>query len=320
MAGFRFAPCRIRFALVAVLLAGTAASAFAADELPKTSKPVELHYSPPSNMNTLGTTFVDWDSLVPRFTPVGRSYAVFDNPTPTLEKFELHITTLRPGCISHAVHHHPWEEMLLIKQGDCEVSINGQKHHAGPGCLVFFASHDPHNLKNVGNTDATYYVINFVTDLVHTMPDKPASEQAVPGKLASCVVDCDSIKPTSTPTGSRVSVLNSPTLTFLDLVVHITTLNVGQSTRADLVDAGDELFVVKSGELEVRVNGVSRRMKEGSLFDLRPQRQADSAKHRPDAGELSSLQGRLGPDAQGGGELSQPGCLHGPSPRTDVVL
>jgi XRE family transcriptional regulator, regulator of sulfur utilization len=247
-----------------------AAIAFAADTQPSPPEPVEVRYSPPSHPALLATTFVDWDSLVPRYTPVGRSMSVFDNPTPALDKFEVHITTLRPGMFSHAVHHHAWEEMLLIKEGSVEVSINGKKHPAGPGFLIFFASHDPHNLKNVGATDATYYVINFVTDLVHAAADRPAVEQAVPGKLGSSVIDCDGITPTSTPTGSRVAVVDSPTLTFQRLVVHITTLNPGQSTRSDMIDPGDELFIVRSGFLEATVNGVTSRMKEGSLFYCAP--------------------------------------------------
>ncbi len=234
------------------------------------AQPVANNYVPPTHAATLGTTFVDWDSLAVRITPVGQQRAVFDNPTPTLEKFEVHITTLRPGMSSHPIHHHPWEEMLLIKEGSVEVSINGQIHPAGPGALIFFASHDPHNLRNVGTTPATYYVINFYTDLVHTAANKPAVEQAVPGKLPSSVIDCNSLPVTPTPMGGTVTVLNSPTLTFPHLGSHITTLNVGQSSKPEIVDNGDELFILKAGTLEVTVNGVTARLKEGSLFYCAP--------------------------------------------------
>jgi quercetin dioxygenase-like cupin family protein len=234
------------------------------------AQPASVAYAPPSQSAVLGTTFVDWDSLNVRTTPVGQSRAVFDNPTPTLEKFEVHVTTLRPGMMSHAEHHHPWEEVILIKEGAMEVSINGQKHRAGPGSLVFFASHDVHNLTNIGDTPATYYVINFYTALVHTAPNKPAAEQAVPGKLASSVFDCNSLPSTPTPTGSRVSVVDSPTLTFRTFSSHITTLNAGQVTQVDMIDSGDEFFVLKAGTIEARVNGVTCRIKEGSVFYCAP--------------------------------------------------
>ena len=112
---------------------------------------VSVSYTPPAQSAVLGSTVVDWGSLTARTTSAGQARAVFDNPTPTLEKFEVHVTTLLPGMISHPPHHHPWEEMILIKEGDVEVSINGQTHRAGPGYLIFFASNDPHNLKNAGD-------------------------------------------------------------------------------------------------------------------------------------------------------------------------
>jgi quercetin dioxygenase-like cupin family protein len=234
------------------------------------AQPVTSNYMPPTHPAVLGTTFVDWDSLAVRTTPIGQTRAVFDNPTPTLPKFEVHITTLRPGMSSHPVHQHAWEEMLLIKEGKVEVSINGQIHPAGPGFLIFFASHDPHNLKNVGDTLATYYVINFCTDLVQTVPNQPASAQAIPGKFPSSVIDCEGLPTTPTKTGSRVTIVDSPTITFQMLGSHITTLNAGQSTAPDIVDSGDELFILKTGTLEASVNGVTARLKAGSLFYCAP--------------------------------------------------
>ncbi|MGD1086575.1 MAG: cupin domain-containing protein [Verrucomicrobiota bacterium] len=232
--------------------------------------PVSVPYSPPALTNVLGTTFVNWDSMPVQTTSFGETRAVFNNPTPTLGKLEVHVTTLAPGMVSHAVQHQPWEEILVIKEGEVEVSINGQARHAGPGCMIFFASHDAHNVRNAGEKPAVYYAINFYTDLVQTVPDKPAAEQAAPGKLPSKVIDCNSLPVTVTRTGSTINILDSATLTFQSLGSHITTLNAGQSTRSEMVDSGDEVFILKSGLLEATVNGVTSRIKEGSVFYCAP--------------------------------------------------
>jgi glyoxylate utilization-related uncharacterized protein len=136
--------------------------------------------------------------------------------------------------------------------------------------MIFFAANDPHNARNVGNKPATYYVINFVTDLSHSASAKSAAEQAVPGKLASSVLDCGNLPTTPTPSGSRVVCVNSPTLTFLALESHITTLNVGQQTAANIIDSNDEIVVIKSGQVEVTVNGIASRMNAGSLMYWAP--------------------------------------------------
>jgi len=227
-------------------------------------------YVPPKESTVLATTFVDWNSLVPRPTAAGVVRHVFDNPTVAMDKLEVHITTLNPGVESHPIHRHSWEEIILVKDGDFELTVNGRKQHAGPGAMVFLASNDPHNARNSGNKPGTYYVLNFVTDLSHSTSAKSAAEQAVPGKLASSVIDCNNLPSTATPTGSRVVCVNSPTLTFLALESHITTLSPGKQTATNMIDANDEIVVIKSGQVEVTVNGIASRMNEGSLLYWAP--------------------------------------------------
>jgi quercetin dioxygenase-like cupin family protein len=228
-------------------------------------------YTPPKESTVLATTFVDWDSLTPKPTAAGQTRSVFDNPTVAMDKLEVHITTLNPGMESHPPHRHSWEEMLLIKDGDFEIGINGHKQHAGPGSLVFFASNDAHNARNIGSKPATYYVLNFVTDLSHSTSGKSAAEQAVPGKLASSIIDCNTQPSKTTPAGSAITCVNSqPTLTFLALESHITTLNPGKQTAVDIIDSNDEIVIVKSGQVEVTVNGIASRMNEGSLLYWAP--------------------------------------------------
>jgi (S)-ureidoglycine aminohydrolase len=83
-------------------------------------------------------------------------------------------------------------------------------------------------------------------------------------------MDCNSLPSTPTPTGSRVVCVNAHTLTFLALESHITTLNPGQQSAANIVDPNDEIVVIKSGQVEVTVNGVASRMTEGSLLYWAP--------------------------------------------------
>lgn len=102
-----------------------------------------------------------WESLPPQVTKIGARRHVFDTPTPTLARLEMHITTLRPGESPHGPHRHPEEELIIIKEGTVESHIEGVLRQAGPGSILFHASNEAHTLKNVGTTDATYHVINW---------------------------------------------------------------------------------------------------------------------------------------------------------------
>ncbi|HWB32745.1 MAG TPA: cupin domain-containing protein [Acidobacteriaceae bacterium] len=254
----------------APVLALTTASAIAAPaQTLAQPAPLVVTYAPPKNSAVLHTTFVDFDSL-----PTTGPRPVFDNPTVAMDKFEVHVTTLAPGKESHPIHRHPWEEIILVREGQVDFNINGVIHHAGPGALAFFASNDPHNARNVGTTPATYYVVNFVTDVASSAAaaNAPsAATQNLPGKLPSTVIDTNAIQQTPTATGARASVIPStPTVTFRALEAHISTLAPGQSTAKDILDSNDEFVLIRSGQVEVTVNGIASRMNAGSFLYWEP--------------------------------------------------
>ena len=82
-------------------------------------------------------------------------------PTPTLDELEIHISTLNVGQVSHPPHRHPEEELLIVKEGNVETLQNGVPHRLGPGSIIFQASNEMHNIRNVGSTPATYHVIQW---------------------------------------------------------------------------------------------------------------------------------------------------------------
>jgi mannose-6-phosphate isomerase-like protein (cupin superfamily) len=77
----------------------------------------------------------------------------------TAESLEVHETTLPPGAVPHAPHHHLHSEMWLIREGTVQLTINGTSHVIGPGSVGFVHSNDEHGIKNVGTTPATYFVV-----------------------------------------------------------------------------------------------------------------------------------------------------------------
>jgi quercetin dioxygenase-like cupin family protein len=111
----------------------------------------------------VGSTVITWEQLTPKPTKAGERRDVFDGPTATLENFESHITTLNPGESPHAPHRHPDEELIIVKTGTLDVTINGVTKRGGEGSIFFYGSNDLHGMKNVGTTPATYFVFRFAT-------------------------------------------------------------------------------------------------------------------------------------------------------------
>ena len=111
------------------------------------------------------STVFEWSAMAAKPSSFGSVRSVFRGPTTTLEELEIHVSTLNPGDNSHAAHKHPNEELVIIKEGTVETLSNGEWKKLGPGSIIFNASNEMHELKNVGTTPATYHVINWKTNL-----------------------------------------------------------------------------------------------------------------------------------------------------------
>ena len=109
----------------------------------------------------MGSTAVDWARMKATPTKTGEVRSVFRAPTATLDELEAHITTLNPGESPHPPHKHPDEEILFLKEGTLEATLNGQTVRVGPGSVLFQASNQLHTLRNVGTAPATYFVMRW---------------------------------------------------------------------------------------------------------------------------------------------------------------
>ena len=121
---------------------------------------------------SLGSRVVEFAQLAAVTTPNGQRRAVFEGKTGTLTHIECHLTTLDPGKSPHGPHRHPDEELMLVKEGVLEVTINGKTFSAGPGSVLFYSANDEHGVRNAGSVPTTYHVFRFSTPLTGNEPER----------------------------------------------------------------------------------------------------------------------------------------------------
>lgn len=127
----------------------------------------------------LDSTAWKWEDMAVKKTDVGELRSLVREPTRTLDELEMHITTLNPHTASHPPHTHPNEELVIVREGTLQAHVNGKEIVVGPGSVLFYASMQPHAVKNIGATPATYFVINWAspgtkTKKIPTPPTGPS--------------------------------------------------------------------------------------------------------------------------------------------------
>lgn len=214
-----------------------------------------------------GSFIVHAAAAVRQPTPVGERADYVDAPSKTLVRFEAHRTTLRPGRASHAPHRHEREEFTILQSGTLDVFIEGRTTRLTPGSMWWVASNDLHNATNVGDTPATYLVMNFypASAPVRTAVDPAAGTPAKPVAESACW-EWSALEVKTTKTGQRREVVNAPTRTLVNYACHLTTLNPGQAPHAGHNHPDEEIMVVKEGLMEATVGGEVHRLGPGDLL------------------------------------------------------
>lgn len=110
----------------------------------------------------VGQSFVKhWKDLEYKPNDKGGRRNVFDQKTNEAERFEMHITTLNTGLMSHPPHTHQAAEILLLVEGQAEESIDGKWVPAQVGDIIFLQSQVPHAIRNTGKEACTYFAFQF---------------------------------------------------------------------------------------------------------------------------------------------------------------
>jgi mannose-6-phosphate isomerase-like protein (cupin superfamily) len=105
-----------------------------------------------------------FDHLNSRQSGPIKLYQILTGETHTGYRVDLHESELPGGGVPHPPHRHVHEELLFIREGELEVTVNGQATRLGPGSCAYLASNDLHGYRNPGTAAAKYFVLALGSD------------------------------------------------------------------------------------------------------------------------------------------------------------
>ena len=210
------------------------------------------------DLDKLESFVYNWNDLQAVKTNSGERRQIFEGYTNALSYFEVHVTTLNPGNAPHGSHvHTDMEELIIVKEGKVEQTINGSKKILGPGSVILASPGDDHGIRNAGESQASYYIIRWKVK-------GPLNMERSKAAGGSQYYNWDEIEFKTTEKGGKRQIMQRPTATLEELEMHVTTLNEGVTSHGEHVHAPEEIILVIKGEVEESINGTGYKAGPGS--------------------------------------------------------
>jgi quercetin dioxygenase-like cupin family protein len=108
-----------------------------------------------------GSLLLNADSLQFKESAKGAGKKYFDRPTATCTNYEMHITQLNKKGPSHTPHTHIDTEIILVIDGEVEMTIDGKDYKASAGDMIIAESGKLHGVGNATEKSCSYFAFKW---------------------------------------------------------------------------------------------------------------------------------------------------------------
>ena len=190
----------------------------------------------------------------------GQQRLILEGSTPGFEYFRVQANSLEPGGgLPDGQIHDDVEELLIIKEGTLEVTINGEGEILPAGSVSLILPGDSHAIRNIGAEPASYYVLRWRT-AAHGDAQNPSA--------VSTSVNWDKLELKQIAKGGRRHILQVPTTMLAGFEMHTTTLKQGWKSHDQHVHDEDEIILVRFGQFEQLIDSVAHHAGPGAVIFL----------------------------------------------------
>lgn len=209
-----------------------------------------------------------WDDLAVVKRPQGEARLILEGSTPHFKLFKIHATTVVPkGRMRKEAYTQENEELIIVKEGELTVTIEGKTKVLKAGGIALIMSGDMRETVNLSESNTTYYVFQYKKDTIDIDRGKKAG--------GSILMNWDETTFKSHDKGGRRDFFNRPTSMSKRFEMHTTTLNEGlMSHEAHQHKAAEIILLVnsqgneKDSKAQETINGVWHDSKVGDVIFL----------------------------------------------------
>jgi (S)-ureidoglycine aminohydrolase len=153
------------------------------------------------------------------------------------------------------------EDLIIVREGILNVTINGQSQLIGPGSIAFIIPGDKVRFEKGSDKAVLYYRLRFKSKL-------PMDQTRAINGGGSFVIRWPDVISKETDRGNRRDFFNRPTASCSKYEMHVTTLNEGLSSHQPHTHPEEEVILLLSGEAAMHIDGKEFGASPGALVFL----------------------------------------------------
>ena len=216
-------------------------------------------------INSMESQVYRWHDLQVEKSETREGRQILKGSTTDLEYLEIHATTLAPRQSPHASHsHEDSEELVIVKEGLLNVTINDQSQILGPGSIAIAMPGDQHGWVNAGDTPVTYYVFRYRSK-------SPVNLERGNQAGGSFMINWNDAVMQKTQSGGRRQHFDRSTSMFERFEMHVSTLNAGLTNHQTHTHRAEEFVVIITGEVEMQIGDSRHKASAGDVIFLASQ-------------------------------------------------
>ncbi|MFD2570809.1 cupin domain-containing protein [Spirosoma soli] len=199
-------------------------------------------------------------------TPVVKKAAseqrlLLEGATKDFSHIKIHATTLPAHQAPHPSHKHDDEELIIIKEGELTVTIEGNTKTLSTGSVALMMPGDEHGFENKGDKPATYYVMRYESKA-------PADRERGQKAGGSFWLDWNDVAFQPHDKGGVRKMFDRSTAMTRRFEMHVTTLNKGLWSHPPHTHAAAEILLMVDNSAQERINGQLHPATVGDLIFL----------------------------------------------------
>ena len=210
--------------------------------------------------DTLPSALFNWSNAPTRQSGNLVQRSLVNGSTLDLASLKVHTTTLAPGQRNHPpVAYADQEELVIVKEGLLNVTINGTTTVLGAGGLAMIIAGDEQSVHNASGKPVTYYVLIFKSK------ERVDIERGKKGG-GSFIKDWKDYEVKQTDKGESRPIFDQPSSMFRRFEVHATALNPGFASHAAHTHRVEEIILMIKGTGEMQMGNVFHKAVPGDVM------------------------------------------------------